>query len=80
MLIDDLEQHFEGCALNAQNAQKSDGNQINNLNTSKNEIIKIFRGFLVFEYALQENTKTRKRRKSLKSPLNQKKNLTVTIS
>ena len=40
MLIDNLEQHFESCALNAQNAWKSAGNQINSLNTSKNELIK----------------------------------------
>ena len=49
MLIDNLEQHFESCALNAQNAKKSAGNQIYSLNTSKNELIKIFRGFRVFE-------------------------------
>ena len=52
MLIDNLEQHFDSCALNAQNAWKSAGNQINSLNTSKNELVKIFRGFRVFEYAL----------------------------
>ena len=50
MLIDNLEQHFESCALNAQNAKKSVGNQIYSLNTSKNELIKIFRGFRVFEF------------------------------
>ena len=52
MLINNFEQHFEISTLNAQNAKKSAGNQINNLNTSKNELIKIFRGFCVFEYAL----------------------------
>ena len=67
MLIGNLEQHFESCGLNTQNAYKRAGNQINSLNTSKNELIKIFRGF---EYALQQNTKTQKRRKSSKSPVN----------
>ena len=52
MLIDNFEQHFESCALNAQNAQKNAGNQIYSLNTSKNELIKIYRAFRVFEYAL----------------------------
>ena len=52
MLIDNLEQHFESCALNAQNAKKSAGNQAYSLSNSKNELIKIFLGFRVFEYAL----------------------------
>ena len=52
MLIDNFEQHFESCVLNAQNAQKSARNKINILNTSKNELSKIFRGFGVFEFAL----------------------------
>ena len=64
MLIDNFEQHFESCALNAENAQKSAGNQINSLNASKNVLMKILRGFRVFEYALQQKTKTRKCRKS----------------
>ena len=51
MLIDNLEQHFESCALNAQNALKSAPNQINSHNTSKNQLIKILRGLRVFEYA-----------------------------
>ena len=38
MLIDKLEWHFESSALNAQNAWKSAPNQINSLNTSKNEL------------------------------------------
>ena len=49
MLIDNFEQYFKNCVLNAQNAQKSAENQINRLNTSKNEPMKMFRGFLVFE-------------------------------
>ena len=52
MLIDNLEQHFESCALNAQNAKKSAGNETYSPDNSKNELIKIFRGFRVFEYAL----------------------------
>ena len=61
MLIDNLEQHFESCALNAQNAWKSAGNQINSFNTSKNELIKIFRGFRYFRIcslAKYENPET----------------------
>ena len=46
--------------------------QINSFNTSKNELIKIFRGFRVFECALWQKTKTRKCRKSTESFLNQK--------
>ena len=46
--------------------------QINSLNTSKIELIEIFRGFWVFEYALWQKTKTRKCRKSTESFLNQK--------
>ena len=38
----------------------------------KNELIKIFRGFRVFEYALWQETKTQKRWKSTESFLNQK--------
>ena len=52
MLINNFEQHFVNCVLNAQSAYKSAQNQINSLNTSKNELMKIFRSFRVFEYAL----------------------------
>ena len=55
------------------NAQKSASNQINSLNTSKNELIEIFRGFWVFEYALWQKTKTRKCWKSTESFPNKKK-------
>ena len=70
--VDNFEQHFESCVLITQNPLKIALNKINGLNTSKIQLIKIFRGFRVFEYALQQNTKTWKRRKSSKSPLNQK--------
>ena len=72
MLIDNLEKHFESCALNAQNAYKSAPNQINSLNTLKNELMKIFCGFQAFEYALWQETKPRKHWKSTESFLNQK--------
>ena len=52
MLIDNFEHKFENCAVNAKNAEKNTGNQINSLYTSKNELMEIFRGFLVFEHAL----------------------------
>ena len=52
MLIDNFEQQFESFALSAQNGSKSAQNQINSLSTSRNELIKVFRGFRVFEYAL----------------------------
>ena len=52
MLIANFEQHFESCLLNTKNACESARNQVNSLNTSKNELMKIFRGFRVFEYAL----------------------------
>ena len=58
MLIDDFEQHFDSCILNAQNAKKSAQNQINSLNTSKNVLMKIFRGFRVFQYALWQKANT----------------------
>ena len=73
MLIDNFEQHFVNFVLKVQNAQWSAQNQINSLNTLKNELVKIFRGFRVFEYALCQNMKTRKRRKSTESFLNQKR-------
>ena len=52
MLFANFEQHFESCLLNTKNAWESARNQVNSLNTSKNELMKIFRGFRVFEYAL----------------------------
>ena len=70
MLIDNFEQHFESRVLSAQNASKSARNEINSLITSKNELIKIFRGFRVFEYGLWQKTKTRKCRKSIENFLN----------
>ena len=41
-------------------------------NTLKNELMEIFRGFRVFEYALWQKTKTRKYRKLTESFLNKK--------
>ena len=70
--VDNFEQHFESCALITQNPLKIALNKINCLNTSKIQLIEIFRGFRVFEYVLQQNSKTQKRQKSSKSPLNQK--------
>ena len=52
MLIDNFEQHCESCVVNALNAQKNARNQINSLNTLKNDLMKIFRGSRGFEYAL----------------------------
>ena len=52
MLIDNFEQQFESSALNAQNVQKSAPYQLNSFNISKNELVKFFRGFRVFEYTL----------------------------
>ena len=72
MLIDNFEQQFVNFVLKVQNALRSVQNQINSLNTLKNELVKIFRGFRVFEYALWQKTKTRKCRKSTESFLNQK--------
>ena len=57
MLIDNFAQHFESCVLNAQNTWKSARNQINTLNTLKNEPMNIFHGFRVFEYALWQKNK-----------------------
>ena len=75
MLIDNFEQQFVNFVLKVQNALRSVQNQINSLNTLKNELVKIFRGFRVFEYALWQKIKTRKRRKSTESFLNQKRTL-----
>ena len=52
LLLDDFEQQFQSCVLNVRNTCKSAQNQINRLNTSKHELIKIFRGFRIFKYAL----------------------------
>ena len=70
--LDNFEQYFESCVLNTQNPLKIALIKINGLNTSKIQLTKIFRGFRVFEYALQQNMKNWERRKSSKSPLNQK--------
>ena len=72
MLLENFEQHLESFVLNAQNAYKSAQNQITSLNTPKNELLKIFRGFRVFDYALWQKTKTRNGRKSTESFLNLK--------
>ena len=64
MLIDNFEQHFVNFVLKVQIVYKSVRNQINSLSSSKNELMKIFRGFRVFEYALWQKTKTWKCRKS----------------
>ena len=52
MLFDNFEQHWElrHKQQQQQNAQENARNQINSLNVSKNELIKIFRR--AFEYAL----------------------------
>ena len=72
MLIDNFEQQLESRALNAQNAPKSAQNQINSLSASRNELMKIFRGFRIFKYALWQKTKTQKCWRSTKGFLNQK--------
>ena len=70
--VDNFEQHFEICVLNTQNPLKRGLNKVNGLNTSKSEVIKIFRGFRVFEFALRRKVKTRKCPKSTESFLNKK--------
>ena len=50
--VDNFKQYFESCVLNTQNPLKRALNKVNGLNTLKNELIKIFSGFRVFEYAL----------------------------
>ena len=54
----DLRNPFESCDLNTQNPLKRALSKVNDLNTSKNELMKIFRGFRVFEYALWQKMKT----------------------
>ena len=70
--VDNFEQYFESCVLNTQNPFKRALNKVNGLITWKNEVNKIFRCFRVFEYALWQETKTRKCRKSTKGVLYQK--------
>ena len=72
VLAVNFEQHFESCVLMMHTAQKSARNQRNSLNTSKNELMEIFRGFRVFEYALWQKTKTRKYWKLTATFLNKK--------
>ena len=67
MLVDNVDQHFESCVLNARNAQKRAPNQINSLNTSKNKVMNIFRGFSVYMYDLWQNMKAWKCQKSTES-------------
>ena len=57
VLIDIFEQHFESPILITQNANNFDRNQINSVNTSKNELMEIFRGFHGSEYALWQKIK-----------------------
>ena len=68
--VDNFEQHFESCVLNTQNPLKRALNKVNGLNTSKNELMKIFSGFRVFEHALWQNRKTWKGQKYTESFLN----------
>ena len=68
--VDNFEQYFESCVLNTQNSFKRAPTKVNDLITSKNEAIKIVRCFRVFEYALWQETKTQKGRKSTKDVLN----------
>ena len=57
MLLDNFEQHIESFIVNTQNACKSAGNHISGFNNSKNELLKLFRGFRVLEYALWQKNK-----------------------
>ena len=79
MPLDNFEQHLESFVLNTRNAYESARNEINRLNTTKNEYMKICRGFRVFEYALCQKTKTRKRRKSTQSFFQIKKHPVLTL-
>ena len=72
MFHDKFEQHFPCCVLNTRNNYKSRQNQMNSFNASNNEVMKIFCGFRVFEYALWQIAKTWKCRKSAESFLNKK--------
>ena len=68
--VENFKQYFESYVLNTQNTFKGALNKVNGLITSKNSVIKIVRGFRVFEYALWQERKTQKRRKSTKGILN----------
>ena len=61
-----------GATLWELHPQRTKWKVLNSLNTLRNELIKIFRGFLVFEYALWQKAKTQKVRKSPEKFLNQK--------
>ena len=52
---------------------------INSLNTLKNELMKIFRAFRVFEHAMWQKTKTQKYRKSTGSFLNKRTHSVLTV-
>ena len=68
--VENFKQYFESYVLNTQNTFKGALNKVNGLITSKNSVIKIVRGFRVFEYALWQETETQKCRKSTKGVLN----------
>ena len=70
MLFDNFEQHLESFVVKTQNTSENARNQINRLNTSKNELLKVFHGFRVFEYVLWQKKKFRKSLKSIESFLN----------
>ena len=70
--VENFKQYFESYVLNTQNTFKGALNKVNGLITSKNSVIKIVRGFRVFEYALWQVAKTQKCVKSTKGVLNQK--------
>ena len=69
-----FEQHYESCVLNTQNPLKRALNKVNGLNTSKNELMKIFSDFCVFEYCSMaknenlERLKTHTKLSKLKTP------------
>ena len=65
--------------MDTQNPLKRAINKVNGIDTSKNQLIKFFRGFRVFEYALWQKKKTRKYQKSTEKFLNQKKHPVITI-
>ena len=58
MLLDNFEQHHESFVVNTQNASESARNQINRLNTSKNEHFPCFPGFRICSMAKTENPET----------------------
>ena len=73
--VDNFEQHFESCVLNTQNRLKRALNKVNNLNTSKNELMKTFSGFRVFELCSMaknenlERPKLHRKFSKLKTPI-----------